>query len=142
MAKAKRPARKASKPVAVEAPVEEVAAEEAEASVEDNGNPVNDRVREADLMSVEEADNTPAPKRFQDIGKDVTLTRSEEQKYKTKALKMRQVLAAQEQVRVRVAKVHGPQTVIINGVRFNIPTNVYVSVPLQVARMLEDAEVI
>lgn len=149
MARTKRPARKAAAPKAadesvVEEPaVEEIPAEEADASVEDDGNPVNER----ELMTVEEPDNTPKPKRFQPREKsasadEMIASASEEKQYKNKALKMRAVLAAQEQVRIRVAKVHGPQTVIINGVRFNIPTNVYVSVPLQVATMLEDAEVI
>jgi hypothetical protein len=42
--------------------------------------------------------------------------------------------------KIRVPKVNGPQTVVINGARFNIPANVYVEVPEQVAQVLRDAD--
>lgn len=42
--------------------------------------------------------------------------------------------------RIRVPKVMGPQVVIINGARFNVPANVYIDVPQQVAQILRDAE--
>lgn len=45
----------------------------------------------------------------------------------------------QPTVKVRVPKTFGPQVVIINGARFNIPANVYVDVPEQVAGILRDA---
>jgi hypothetical protein len=47
---------------------------------------------------------------------------------------------AQPKVRIRVPKVNGPQTVIINGARFDVPANVWVMVPEQVAEVLTDAE--
>lgn len=48
-------------------------------------------------------------------------------------------LKAQPKVRIRVPKVMGPQVVNINGARFNVPANVYVDVPQQVAEVLADA---
>ncbi len=49
-------------------------------------------------------------------------------------------IRAQPKERIRVPKVMGPQTVIINGARFNVPSNVYVEVPQQVAEVLRDAD--
>lgn len=46
---------------------------------------------------------------------------------------------AQPKTRIRVPKVMGPQVVIINGARFNVPANVFVEVPAQVAQVLQDA---
>lgn len=46
---------------------------------------------------------------------------------------------AQPKVRIRVPKVMGPQVVIINGARWNVPANVFVDVPQQVAEILQDA---
>lgn len=48
-------------------------------------------------------------------------------------------IKAQPTVKIRVPKVMGPQVVIINGARFNVPANVYVEVPQQVAEILRDA---
>lgn len=48
-------------------------------------------------------------------------------------------IKAQKTVRIRVPKVMGPQVVIINGARFNVPANVFVDVPEQVAQILQDA---
>lgn len=48
-------------------------------------------------------------------------------------------IKAQPTEKIRVPKVNGPQTVIINGARFNIPANVYVEVPQQVAQILRDS---
>lgn len=45
----------------------------------------------------------------------------------------------QPSVKIRVPKVMGPQTVVINGARFNVPANVYIEVPQQVADILRDA---
>lgn len=45
----------------------------------------------------------------------------------------------QPTVRIRVPKVHGPQVVVINGARFNIPSNVSIDVPQQVADVLAEA---
>lgn len=45
----------------------------------------------------------------------------------------------QPKVRVRVPQVMGPQVVVINGARFNIPSNVSIEVPEQVAQVLVDA---
>ena len=47
---------------------------------------------------------------------------------------------SQPKVRIRVPKAHGPQVVIINGARFNIPSNIPIMVPQQVADILADAE--
>lgn len=49
-------------------------------------------------------------------------------------------IKAQPTERIRVPKVNGPQVVIINGARFNVPCNVYVDVPQQVAQILRDSE--
>lgn len=49
-------------------------------------------------------------------------------------------IKGQPMVKIRVPKVHGPQTVTINGARFNIPSNIFVEVPEQVAQILADAE--
>lgn len=49
-------------------------------------------------------------------------------------------IKAQPTERIRVPKVMGPQVVIINGARFNVPANVYVDVPRQVAQILRDAD--
>lgn len=49
-------------------------------------------------------------------------------------------IKAQPTEKIRVPKVSGPQTVIINGARFNVPANVYVEVPEQVAQILRDAD--
>lgn len=49
-------------------------------------------------------------------------------------------IKAQPTVRIRVHKSQGPQTVIINGARFNVPCNVWVNVPEQVAEELRNAE--
>ena len=46
----------------------------------------------------------------------------------------------QPRVKVRVPKAFGPQVVIINGARFNVPSNIYVDVPEQVAQILRDSE--
>ncbi len=48
-------------------------------------------------------------------------------------------IRAQPTEKIRVPKIHGPQVVIINGARFNVPANVYVNVPQQVAEILRDA---
>lgn len=48
-------------------------------------------------------------------------------------------IKAQPKVKIRIPKVHGPQTVIINGARFDIASNVFVDVPQQVADVLADA---
>lgn len=45
----------------------------------------------------------------------------------------------QPKVRIRVPQVMGPQVVVINGARFNIPSNVSIEVPEQVAQTLVDA---
>lgn len=47
---------------------------------------------------------------------------------------------AQPREKIRVPKVMGPQVVIINGARFNVPCNIYVEVPEQVAQILRDAD--
>jgi len=49
-------------------------------------------------------------------------------------------IRSQPKERIRVPKVHGPQVVIINGARFNVPSNVYVEVYEQVAQVLRDAD--
>ncbi len=48
-------------------------------------------------------------------------------------------ISAQPKVRIKVPKVHGPQVVVINGARFNIPSNVSIEVPQQVAEVLSEA---
>lgn len=48
-------------------------------------------------------------------------------------------IRSQPMVKVRVPKVFGPQVVIINGARWNVPSNVFVEVPEQVAKILADA---
>lgn len=48
-------------------------------------------------------------------------------------------ISAQPKVRIRVPKVYGPQVVVINGARFNIPSNVSIEVPEQVAQVLSDS---
>jgi len=48
-------------------------------------------------------------------------------------------IKAQPHERIRVPKVHGPQVVIINGARFNVPSNVSIDVPQQVAEVLREA---
>jgi hypothetical protein len=48
-------------------------------------------------------------------------------------------IKAQPKVKIRVPKVYGPQVVIINGARFNVPSNVFIEVPEQVAQILADA---
>lgn len=45
----------------------------------------------------------------------------------------------QPKVKIRIPKLYGPQTVIINGARFDIASNVFVEVPEQVAQILADA---
>ena len=49
-------------------------------------------------------------------------------------------LNAQPKVSVRIAKGLGPQSVIINGARFNIPAGIPVDVPKDVADLLRYAE--
>ena len=49
------------------------------------------------------------------------------------------VIKAQPYEKVRVPKLHGPQVVVINGARFDVPANVFVPVPAQVAQVLRDA---
>lgn len=49
-------------------------------------------------------------------------------------------IKAQPTEKIRISKLMGPQVVIINGARFNVPANVYVEVPQQVAEILRDAE--
>lgn len=46
---------------------------------------------------------------------------------------------AQPKTRIRIIKEQGPQVVIINGARFNVPSNVYVEVPEQVAQLLQES---
>lgn len=48
-------------------------------------------------------------------------------------------IKSQPTERIRVPKIHGPQVVVINGARFNVPANVFVNVPQQVAEVLRDA---
>jgi hypothetical protein len=48
--------------------------------------------------------------------------------------------AAQPKVRIRVPKSAGPQTVIINGARWDVPANVPVEVPEMVADVLREAD--
>jgi hypothetical protein len=49
-------------------------------------------------------------------------------------------IKAQPTEKIRVPKIMGPQVVIINGARFNVPANIYVEVPQQVAQILRDAD--
>jgi hypothetical protein len=51
-------------------------------------------------------------------------------------------LASQPKETVRVPKAMGPQSVIINGARFNLPAGISVQVPADVAALLRDAEII
>jgi len=46
---------------------------------------------------------------------------------------------AQPKAKIRVPQVFGPQVVIINGARFNVPCGIFVEVPQQVADMLADS---
>lgn len=62
--------------------------------------------------------------------------------YEAKMKRTRAALDGQPKVRVRIPKARGPQTVTINGARFNIPANIHVEVPQQVATSLEKAEII
>ena len=69
-------------------------------------------------------------------------TQSDQHNYDTKIDRTRKALDKEPKVRVRVPKALGPQTVIINGLRFNIPANLHVEVPESVARLLEGAELV
>jgi hypothetical protein len=53
--------------------------------------------------------------------------------------KAMKAIRAQPTTKIRVPKVMGPQVVVINGARFNVPCNVFVEVPEQVAEVLRDA---
>lgn len=48
-------------------------------------------------------------------------------------------LREQPKVRIRIHKDLGPQVVIINGARYNVPSNVPLMVPEQVAQVLEES---
>ena len=45
----------------------------------------------------------------------------------------------QAKVKIRVHKSQGPQVVIVNGARFNVPCGVFVEVPEQIAQILADS---
>lgn len=49
-------------------------------------------------------------------------------------------MAKEPKVRIRVPKSSGPQTVIINGARWDVPANVPVEVPAPIADILREAE--
>jgi len=59
--------------------------------------------------------------------------------HSSKLARMRAILAAQPTRRIRIRKEDGPQTVIINGARTNIPAGIHVDVAEQIAQVLEDA---
>ena len=57
----------------------------------------------------------------------------------TAADKAMRSIRTQPTEKIRVPKVMGPQVVIINGARFNVPANVWVEVPQQVAQILRES---
>lgn len=69
-------------------------------------------------------------------------TQSDQHNYDTKIERTRKALDKEPKVRVRIPKNLGPQTVIVNGARFNIPANLHVEVPQSVANLLEGAELV
>jgi hypothetical protein len=60
--------------------------------------------------------------------------------YENKLMKMQRILREQPKVQVRIPKDLGPQSVILNGARFNIPAGVSVQVPQSVADAMREAE--
>ena len=70
------------------------------------------------------------------------LAQLDDKEHDSRLRKMQNHLAKQPKVKIRVAKDRGPQTVIINGARYNIPAGITVEVPEPVADLLRDADLI
>jgi len=68
--------------------------------------------------------------------------KSDEKAHQSKLMIMRDLLESQKKVSVRIPKSVGPQTAIINGMRYNIPAGISVEVPEAIAALLADAELI
>lgn len=75
----------------------------------------------------------------EDLTKDSAITEDQKTRAKNIAQATRDKLAKEPVVRIRVPKSMGPQVVIINMARYEIPSNVPFDVPETVARMLRDA---
>ena len=109
--------------------------------VEDSENPA---VEVDDFNPDLGEDVAPAPVKAKKASKAQLAAQSsgDIRSYENKMMQMQRLLAAQPKVSVRIQKAIGPQSVIINGARFNIPAGIPVEVPEQVAELLRDAELI
>jgi len=73
------------------------------------------------------------------LASDKAITEDQKEAAKSIAQATRDKLDKEPKVKIRVPKEYGPQTVIINMARYEIPSGVFFDVPETVAQMLRDS---